>query len=139
MIQKDLKTTSFYSPGYLLLDLRAYSGRITEHVKTTKDKLGEIELNFFMLNEAFDLFAEKLLAYKLHQSATLNEYVVQRTLKLLKLLSKMHEDYHLEFRDSMRSLGAHFDKNAGLKLEAKQAGLKLNWLLEGEVPETWEL
>ena len=43
----------YYSPGYLLLELRSISGRITQHVKTTKDKYGEVALNCLLLNQAF--------------------------------------------------------------------------------------
>ena len=34
----------FYSVGYLLQDTRFLSGEITNHVKITKDKFGEISL-----------------------------------------------------------------------------------------------
>jgi len=48
-------TNYFHSPGYLMMDMRYLSGEITTHVKTTKDKFGEISLNLLMLNEVLRL------------------------------------------------------------------------------------
>jgi len=138
-IEESITSNLYYSPVYLLLDLRSYSGSITQHVKITKDRLGEIELNFVMLNETFERFGGKLSKLKLEKVDKLFVYVIQRTLKLLKLLSKLHEDYHLEFRDSMRALGQHFTNLELLMMRAKTYGLNVKWLLEGQVPEEWEL
>ena len=50
----------YYSPGYLLLELRSLSAKITNHIKTTRDKYGEIALNLLMLNKALSLYGSKI-------------------------------------------------------------------------------
>ena len=43
-------TGSGQTPGYLLMDFRYSNPIITEHVKVTKDKYGEVSLVIFMLS-----------------------------------------------------------------------------------------
>ena len=54
---------SQYSPGWIMMDMRSMSGDITHHVKITKDRYGEIELNLLMLNAFFEHHAEQLRHY----------------------------------------------------------------------------
>jgi len=123
----------YYSPGYLLLDLRSISGKITQHVKTTKDKYGEVALNFLMLNKALALFGDKIAKVRPNRSRTLNKYVVNRAIKLLGLLRKIHEDYQLDFSDSMIELGQHIQGIEAMKRMADEFELDLELLLIGEV------
>lgn len=98
-IQEDLNKQSkeYTSPGYLMLYLRHWSGRITEHVLATTDKPGEVILNFFMLAEAFRLNT-KMLAKHDYRNEKLAIYVVKKVAALLKKAEKLHEDYFMEFR-----------------------------------------
>jgi len=123
----------YYSPGYLLLDLRSISGKITQHVKTTKDKYGEVVLNFLMLNKALALFGKKIGQVRPNRSRTLNKYVVNRAIKLLGLLRKIHEDYRLDFSDSMIELGQHIQSIAAMKRMADEFELDMELLLSGEI------
>lgn len=123
----------YYSPGYLLLDLRSISGKITQHVKTTKDKYGEVFLNFLMLNKALALFGDKIAKVRPNRSRTLNKYVVNRAIKLLGLLRKIHEDYRLDFSDSMIALGKHIQRIDAMKRMANEFELDLELLLSGEI------
>src|SRR5438045_2886994 len=43
-----------YSPGFIMMDMRYLSGDITRHVKTTKDKYGEVSLALLMLRECLE-------------------------------------------------------------------------------------
>lgn len=131
-------TTYYHSPGYLLLDLRSLSGRINAHVKTTRDKYGEIELNFFLLNETLRLFGDRVRPAHPQRARTFNEYVVKRALKLLRLLNRLHEDYRLDFKDDMQTLAHHIGDQPNMMRVAIQHGLDVNWLLRGEIPgEEW--
>ncbi len=123
----------YYSPGYLLLDLRTISGKITQHVKTTKDKYGEVALNFLMLNKALALFGKKIGQVRPNRSRTLNKYVVNRAIKLLGLLRKIHEDYRLDFSDSMMELGLHIQGIDAMKRMADDFELDMELLLSGEI------
>ncbi len=123
----------YYSPGYLLLELRTLSAKITQHVKTTKDKYGEVFLNFLMLNKALELFGEKIGKVRPHRSRTLNSYVVNRAIKLIGLLKKIHEDYRLDFSDSMIALGENIQKLDAMKRVADDFELDLELLLNGSL------
>ncbi|MEM8528386.1 MAG: hypothetical protein AAGG68_27335, partial [Bacteroidota bacterium] len=123
----------YYSPGYLLLDLRSISGEITRHVKTTKDKYGDIQLNFFMLNKSLSLLGERIQEAPKHKQRTINNYVIKRAVKLLKQLSRMHPDLQLDFEDDMKQLGRHISQNPLMNNLAPHLGLQVKHLLEGRI------
>lgn len=128
------KKNYYYSPGYLLLLMRDLSGTITRHVAATKDKYGEIELNFFLLNRSFELFAEEIKKATPQKALTFNEYVVKRALKLLTLLGKLHEDHVLDFQEDMKRLGRYIGDSPTTMKVAINHVLDVNWLLKGVVP-----
>ena len=107
--QVELSAASFYSPGYLLLELRAISGEINRHLKTTRDKYGEIELNLFMLNYSLDLLSDQLRKFRHQKSRTLDTYIIKRAQKLEQLIAKLHEDYRLDFTDDWQHLIQHIN------------------------------
>jgi len=123
----------YYSPGYLLLELRAISGAITRHVKTTKDKYGDIQLNFFMLNKSLALFGDRIQEAPKNKQRTINNYVVKRAIKLLKQLSKMHPDLRLDFEEDMVQLGKHISGNKMMNNLASFEGLNVSHLLNGRI------
>ena len=125
----------FFSPGYLLLDLRSLSGKINQHVKTTKDKYGEIELNFFMVNSALNLMGEKIRPFSPVKARTLNEYIIRRASKLLKLLDKFHTDIRLDFQPYMVQLAEHIDNMPTLTTTAVKHQFDRSWLLKNEWPK----
>ena len=125
----------YYSPGYLLLELRDISGMINRHVKMTKDKYGEIELNFQLLNTTLTFFGDYLREASAYRCRTLNDYVIKRSLKLLQLLGKLHEDYILDFRPAMEELGIHINQIPSMLKMANHLGLDIESLRNGELPE----
>lgn len=130
MIERSVQraANNYYSPGYLLLDLRAISGRINRHVKITKDKYGEIELNLFMLNKTMLLLGGNLRFASPWHARTLNEYIAKRLLKLQKLLEKLPEDYHADFRPGFQELVSELSQQGNFTRVAKQLQLDLNML-----------
>lgn len=121
---------NYYSPGYLLLDIRAISGTINRHVKITKDKYGEIDLNLFMLNRTLELLGGQLRYASPWHSRTLNEYMAKRVLKLMKLLEKIPEDYHADFRESFRQLAEALGQLGNFTRVAKNLQLDLSILAD---------
>lgn len=119
----------YYSPGILLRLMRDLSGMINRHVATTRDRYGEVELNLLMLNLAFEYFGDKIRKTKPQKAQRFNEYVVKRTLKLLGLIDKMHEDLRLDFKKSLQTLAQHIANQSMTKSVAETYGLQLNWLL----------
>ena len=55
LITKELKAVEnyYFTPGNLMMAMRSLNARITEHVKITKDKLSEVTLTIFLLEEIF--------------------------------------------------------------------------------------
>lgn len=126
---------NFYSPGYLLLDYRFISGRITEHVKTTKDKEGEVELNILMLADSLPALAERIDGFSAGRSRTLSNYVVKRARKILKLLGKFHRDIRLDYASDLERIGRAMGRIDAMMRTAVHEGFDVNWLLSGEWPE----
>jgi hypothetical protein len=113
---------SYLTPGYLLMDLRSINARITEHVAATKYKLGEVVLTTFMLQEAIRRHADMLNSFPARRSDTLAPYIVKRVQFILTKASKLHEDYHLEFRKQLNEVLQfvwHFKPTKLLAEEAK--------------------
>ncbi|SDM08939.1 hypothetical protein SAMN05421823_110129 [Catalinimonas alkaloidigena] len=114
-----------YSPGWLMMDMRSVNAMITYHTKITKDKHGEIELTLRMLNEVY--------AHQMHhlrkatsRTRTISAYLVKRTQFVLQRLSKLHEDYYIEFEDDVNQLLQHLHTTAPAQ-EAQDAGIPKQW------------
>jgi hypothetical protein len=91
------------TPGELMMLMRTLNGRITEHVKVTKDKYGEVELTLLLLNTAFERFWT-MLNDKKQRADKFSEYILRRTVILFKNLSKLHEDNYLDFKNDLKKL-----------------------------------
>jgi hypothetical protein len=91
------------TPGELMMLIRTQNGRITEHVKITKDKYGEVELTLLLLNTAFERFWT-MLNDKKQRADKFSEYILRRTVILFKNLSKLHEDNYLDFKEDLKKL-----------------------------------
>ena len=125
----------FYSQGYLLVDTRYESGKISQHVKITKDKFGEPYLNLILLINTLKKNEFNLNASTFGKSYTFNIYVVARVYKILMQIQLQPQDLHLEFRDLLNELGSLFGKFPFLMKVSINNQLDPNWLLSGEIPE----
>jgi len=130
---------NFHSIGYLLMDVRYLSGEITEHVKVTKDKTGEISLNLLMLQEVLEQNNASILRQRKPKTDKFSLYVVVRTFKLLVLIKTLHEDLQFDFRDDLETLGQLFAQNDYLMQTAIYHGLNVNWLFNAEIPDDVKL
>ena len=137
LVVKRVETLSKQSSSiqHLLLKTRALSGDITEQVKITKDKFGEVSLNLLMLKELLELNDPKITFFSRGKPQKFAVYVIARAFKLLVLIRSMHEDYLVDFRSDLETLGGLIQKNELLNKTANQHGLDLEWLLSGEIPE----
>ncbi len=109
----------YYSSIYLRLEMRDISGKINYHVAITKDKLGQIEFNLVMVNGLLYKNKGRLQSESKYLAEKLNEYVIKRAAKLVKLINALHEDYRLEFADEMMELADHIKSIPSLLEEAK--------------------
>jgi len=94
----------YFTPGNLMMAMRSLNARITEHVKITKDKLSEVTLTIFLLHESIRLYANKLHRLSQERSSTLADYLFRRTDFTLKKAQKLHEDYHIEFKEDLQNI-----------------------------------
>jgi len=128
-------TNRYYSPGILLMDMREISGLINEHVAITKDKIGEISLNLFMIRQLLELNNERIAVAPRGKSYTLCIYIIARVFKILLLIQKQHPDLHFDFKEDIEIVGRLIGRNDSLMKTAIHNGLDVNWLLEFEIPE----
>lgn len=111
--------------GWLMMDMRTVSGYITRHVKVTKDTYGEVDLTILMLNRFLEQHGD--LLQKLNsRTEKCAIYVAKRTDAILKKLTKLDPDYHLEFADDMNRLLRFVHHNAPLHY-ARQLGTPKEW------------
>jgi hypothetical protein len=114
-----------YSPGWLMMDMRSVNGTITAHVKTTKDKMGEISLTLYLLNRVYDEQMPHLAKYS-SRSDTLAAYVAKRTQFVLHKLEKLHPDYYVEFEEDVNKLLGYVHATAPATY-AKELHLPRQW------------
>jgi len=95
----------YYSPGYLMMEMRDCSGMINDYRSITKDKIGEIELQLDMLVSLLEPNIKKLVNAPPRKMVKFTPYVVKRAGKIVGMIEKLHEDYHLEFADTLKRLG----------------------------------
>jgi hypothetical protein len=111
-----------YSPGYLMMDMRSVNAYITDHVKITKDKYGEVELTLYLLNMLFEKQFRHIEKYS-NRSDTLASYVAKRADFVVKKLEKLHPDIQFEFVEDINLLlqrlhayaPAHYAREMGIR------------------------
>jgi hypothetical protein len=127
--------SSHNTPGYLMMDMRFLSGGITEHVKTTKDKYGEVSLSLFLMIEGLEnnqKIFEKATKARAWKCST---YIIAKAFKTLILYKKLHVDIQFEFQDDMMKLGKLITQNPRMLEAAIYHKFDMDWLLEADVPE----
>ncbi len=122
-----LRVSKMYheTPGWAMMAMRDLNGKITNHVKVTKDKYGEIELTLYLLNMFFENQFKLLEKYS-KKSDTIALYIAKRTEFILKKLPKLHEDYYIEFERGINQLLERVHTYAPA-FYAKQMGLAKSW------------
>ena len=137
-IEKEVQqiTDHYYSLGYAMMELRYISGMITEHVKITKDKFGEISLNCLMLSTFIEQNRDRIEnANPPRKKYKLCIYIVARAFKILLLKKAIHEDFHLDLEEPFEKLRNSIAKTHSLMKTAINNGLDINWFLPNRIPE----
>jgi hypothetical protein len=128
----------FYSPGYLLMDVRDLSGDIGRHVKITKDKVGEIVLTTYLIRKLLELNLMRFDSIRMSKVYTLGSYIISKLFRVMILIRKQHEDFYLEFKEDIQAIGRLFGSSSALMKMAIHSGLDVNWLISFEIPEDIE-
>jgi hypothetical protein len=124
-------TKGFYSTGYLNMDIRYLSGSITEYVKVTKDKFGEVSLNIQLLTEVLQQNREHILNASFGRASKLLVAIIARAFKILLLSDKLHEDLLFDLKEDSKQLGLLIGDNDYLMRTAIFHGFDVNWLISG--------
>ncbi|MFC0345030.1 deoxyuridine 5'-triphosphate nucleotidohydrolase [Epilithonimonas hispanica] len=123
---------------YFLVLIRKISAEITEHVKITTDKFGDVSLNLFLINEILE-HNEKLGTQRFDNVYKLYIYLINKIFKALTLVKKLNEDYWMEFDDLLENLNEKIDNNIYLSKLCVNNGLDFNWLKCENIPDHFEL
>ncbi len=135
IINSSKKHCQYSSPGILMMEMRDTSGIINEHVRTTKDKYGEVFLHIFILKEFLKIYTENFKNSTPNKLYKLNIYLIVRVFKIMILLKKMHEDLMIDFDNDIEEIGRLFGENPGLMKVAIPNGLDINWLINNQIPD----
>lgn len=131
----EIITENFYSPGYLVMELKYLSGEINEHVSITRDKFGEASLNLLMLIEVLSGNISNIQKFTYGKSYKFCIYIVARAFKILLMISVLHDDYRIDFKEDLNRFGKLIGQSEYLMRTAINNGLDINWLVSCDIPE----
>lgn len=123
---------------YFLSVIRKISAEITEHVKITTDKFGDVSLNLLLINKILE-YNSDLSRQRFDHVYKLYLYIINKVFKALILAKKLDEDYWLEIDDFLRTTRSGIEENHYLLKLSTNNGLDMNWLRSCEdIPENIE-
>ncbi|PJJ68210.1 deoxyuridine 5'-triphosphate nucleotidohydrolase [Chryseobacterium geocarposphaerae] len=118
---------------YYLMHIRKISSEITEHVKVTTDKYGEVSLNLFLVNEILEN-NDQLNALRFDNVYKLYLYLINKITKSFTLTKKLDEDYWMEIDEYLREIRQKITHNHYLKKLCENNGVNLNWFATEKIP-----
>jgi hypothetical protein len=122
---------------YFLGIVRKISAEITEHVKITTDKFGEVSLNILLINKILE-YNEDLSRQRFDNVYKLYLYIINKTVKSLSLIRKLDVDYWMELDEHLESLEEKIHKNNYLSKLFINNGIDFNWLTSDKIPENFD-
>lgn len=136
-IAKELKNCdSPFSPlGSLFMTMKDMSGDITRHVKTTKDKFGEVALLLEALYGTVALCEPKMEETTNTKVYRFSIYIVNRLLKVMALTLKLKPEDQEKIKDAFIELGELIDNNQRLKQIAEKAQFNIAWMTQFDIPK----
>ena len=114
---------------YFLPSIRKISARITEHVKITTDKFGEVSLSLLLVSETLKNQPKSGDHYKLHL------YLLNKIFRSLVLTKKLDPDYFLDLREIFETVQQQLNSNKSLEELSLHNGLFLSWLEPDNIPD----
>lgn len=119
----------------ILSQCRRYSAEITRHVYVTKDKVGEVTLNFVLLQEALRLLYRPPFRFSYRVAEKYVTYMLNKLYRTCILIHKLHVDYHIELEDEAQKLGEIINMNPDLAKHVKSVKFRVEWLVELDIPD----
>ncbi|ROI01087.1 deoxyuridine 5'-triphosphate nucleotidohydrolase [Chryseobacterium sp. G0240] len=123
---------------YFLSVIRKISAEITEHIKITTDKFGEISLNLLLVNKILEYNAD-LSRQRFDNVYKLYIYIINKIFKSLILIKKLDEDYWLEIDELLRDTQKKISQNHYLQKLCINNGLDTHWLECERIPDHIDL
>jgi hypothetical protein len=126
------------SHKYFLLLIRKISALITEHVKITTDKFGDIYLQLFLVDQILN-YNEKLQKQSFDNLNRLYLYLINKILKALISIKKIDEDYWMELSEVLQNLQTKIPENKYLSKLCVAHGFEFEWLSIDTLPDHLDL
>ncbi|WP_312344163.1 deoxyuridine 5'-triphosphate nucleotidohydrolase [Chryseobacterium binzhouense] len=123
---------------YFLILIRKISAEITEHVKVTSDKFGDVSLNLVLVTEILK-FNDKLSRLRFNDVYKLYLYLINKVVKALILTKKLDEDYWMEIDEYLSEVYDKITGNIYLEKLFINNGIDFNWLNVERIPEHFDL
>lgn len=114
---------------YFLTHIRKVSSKITEHVKITTDKFGEVSLNLLLITETLKNLPKSGDHYKLYI------YFLNKIFRALILTKKLDSDYHLELREDFENVQKQILANKTLEEMTLHHGIFFAWFEPENIPD----
>ena len=127
-VAKKYGRTKYFLPG-----IRRISAKITEHVKITTDKFGEVSLTLLLVSETLKQLPKSSDHYKLYI------YLLNKIFRSLVLTKKLDPDYFLDLRESYETVHQEILKNKSLEELTLHNGLFMSWLEPDQIPDQIDL
>ena len=119
----------------ILSQFRSLSGDISRHVYITTDKVGEIQLNFILLQQAMQLMGNRSYLFGGRATQKYIIYMLNKLYRTSMLVNKLHTDYHIELEDDAQKLGKIMQANPDLMKYVKHHKFNVDWLIDFDIPE----
>ena len=123
---------------YFLVLIRKLSAEITEHVKITTDKFGDVYLNLFLVNKILQ-YNDKLNRERFDNIYKLYIYLINKLAKALITIKKLDEDYWLEFDEILSDIDFQIHETLYLEKLCMNNGFDFNWLKSENIPDDLDL
>lgn len=126
------------SHKYFLLLVRKISALITEHVKITSDKFGEIYLQLLLVDKILD-YTEKFQIQRFDNVYKLYIYLINKILKALIGIKKIDEDYWMELEEVLENIEKKILENKYFTKLSVANGFETEWLKLETLPDHLDL
>ncbi|WP_226063836.1 deoxyuridine 5'-triphosphate nucleotidohydrolase [Kaistella polysaccharea] len=118
---------------YFLTQIRKISSKITEHVKITSDKFGEVSLNLLLVSETLKHLPKSGDHYKLFI------YLLNKIFRAFILTKKLDPDYYLDLRPNYEDIKDQILGNKSLEELTLHNGIFLSWFDPENIPDQIDL
>lgn len=123
---------------YFIVLIRKISAEITEHVKVTTDKFGDVSLNLFLINQILE-YNDKLSRQRFNDIYKLYLYIINKIVKALALTKKLDEDYWMEIDQLLSTVYEKVTNNIYLEKLFINNGIDFNWFNVERIPDHFDL